>query len=100
LERYEKCREYLVEKILVKAYFRVKTLCATIQEKYDQPWFLSNIMDLNVDREELDDSEDDTNLDEVLPPNDQEKYEEPPYLEHALDKNIEDHTSPIIEPKE
>jgi hypothetical protein len=66
----------LVEEELAKAYFQVKTLCASIREKYDQPWVLSKILELNVDGEEWDDSEEDTNLDEVLPPNDQANDEE------------------------
>jgi hypothetical protein len=81
----------------------VKTLCANIREKYDQPWVFSKILELNVDEEEWDDSKEDANLDEVLPPNDQANDEEfiskePPYLEHALDE--EDCTSPRKEPKE
>jgi hypothetical protein len=62
-----------VEEELAKAYFRVKTLCASIREKYDQPWVLSKILEYNVDKEEWDDSEEDTNLDEVLPPKKQIK---------------------------
>jgi hypothetical protein len=59
-------------------------------------------LELNVEGEEWDDSED-ANLDEVPPPNKQasdEEFisEEPPYLEHALDE--EDCTSPRKEPKE
>jgi hypothetical protein len=78
----------------------VKTLCASIREKYDQPWVLSKILELNVEGEEWDDSED-ANLDEVPPPTNKRRriyYEEPPYLEHALDE--EDCTSPRKEPKE
>jgi hypothetical protein len=76
----------------------VKTLCASIREKYDQPWVLFNILELNVDREELDDLDEYANPDKVLFPNDQATdeeiiSEEPPYLVHALDKNLEDHTS-------
>jgi hypothetical protein len=81
----------------------VKTLCASIQEKYDQPWVLSKILEYNIDGEEWDDSEEDTNIDEVLPLDDQandEEFirEEPPYLEHALYED--DCTSPRKEPKE
>jgi hypothetical protein len=92
VEKYERCLKVSVEEDLTKAYFWVKTLCANIQEKYDQPWVLSKILELNVDEEEWDDSKEDANRDEVLPPNDQEFIsEEPPYLEHALDE--EDCTS-------
>jgi hypothetical protein len=81
----------------------VKTLCASIREKYDQPWVFSKILEYNVEEEEWDDLEEDTNLDEFLPPDDQANNEEfiskePPYLEHALYE--EDFTSPRKEPKE
>jgi hypothetical protein len=90
LEKYEQSLETSGEEELAKAYFRVKTLCASIREKYDQPWVLSKILELNVEGEEWDDSED-ADLDEAPPPNKQasdEEFnnEEPPCLEHALDE--------------
>jgi hypothetical protein len=80
----------------------VKTLCASIQEKYDQPWVFSKILDYNIDQEEWDDLEEDTILDEFLLLDDQVNDEEfinkePPFLEHSFYK--EDFTSPRKEPK-
>jgi hypothetical protein len=68
LEKYERCLEVSVEEELTKEYFRVKTLCASIRKKYDQPWVLSKILELNVEGEERDNSKYE-NLDEFPPPN-------------------------------
>jgi len=51
-----KCFEVSAEEDITKAYFRVKTLCASIQEKYGQPWVLSKILELKVKGEYWDGS--------------------------------------------
>jgi hypothetical protein len=105
LENYEQRLEDLVEQELAKAYCGVKIMCANIQNKYDQPWVLSKMLEFYIDRGEWDVSEEDTNIDEVRAPNDQANNDEfinkePPYLEYALDESLEDHTSTRKEPKE
>jgi hypothetical protein len=44
--------EISVEEELAKVYFQVKTFCASIRGKYDQPWVLSKILEYSVDGEE------------------------------------------------
>jgi hypothetical protein len=50
LEKYGKSLKMAgEEEMLAKAYFRMKTFCDNIWDKYDQPWVLYKILELNVE---------------------------------------------------